>query len=286
MNKIYKNRMLYCGIVCLVLGFIFISIFIFPRISPQSPIQINGTKITKEELQLFLDNQRLHEEGTNMTIQMALEDKLLQMWALEIGIVKDISFKTFLKNYTTAMEERKVKSEKGEVLYGPVSYSVWEYYRYIQNEYESKIKETLAKEVEDEGVLLTYYYETIEDYKKADTVKGELSIWENGIAVSFHEVEITHETMRLSTESNEELANHLLSLQVGDTVSWGEKEKQQYLLTCTYRETGEYMKYDEVIQAVQASYVDELFQKELEERLNEEEIIYAKDLKTKYVSFQ
>lgn len=285
-SKVVKKKYLYI-ISSILICCIGISIIIFLT---ESPIKIKEEVVSKEELQLFVDNQKAYIESAyrskikskvesnkfwNYKIEgttpkkelikrasdLAIRSKVIQLWAFEEGIIEDISYNKFYKEW---------KEEKNNLN----SDSIWEYYTYKQDEMKTKIKEILKKEVTEEAKLKEYYNENLDNYKKTDTIKGILTIWEEGRAISSSEVEISHDTTRLMSEANEELANHLLELSQGETTTWGEQDGQQYQLLCTIRKDGGYMEFDEVTQAVKAQYVDELFEKEIIERTSKLNIKY------------
>lgn len=286
MEKKFRKKYTYI-ISCILICCIGVSIIIF---FSGSPININKESISKEELKLFVDNQKAYIESTyrskiqsnldynkfwsyeiegttpkkeliKRASELAIRAKVIQLWAQEEGIIEDISYDKFYKEWESKRSNLN-------------SNSIWEYYTYKQDEMKRKIKEILKKEVTEEDKLQDYYNENLDNYKKTDTIKGILTIWEDGRAISSSEVEISHDTTRLMSEANEELANHLLELSEGETAIWGDNEEQKYQLLCTLRKDGGYMKFDEVVQAVKAQYVDELFEKQIIERTSKLKIKY------------
>lgn len=285
-KKLEQRKYIYM-MICILVCCIGISIIV---LFTGSPIKINQEVITQEELQLFVDNQKASVESAyrskikanldsnkfwNYKIEgttpkkelikrasdLAIRAKVIQLWAIEEGLIEDISYDKFYKEW----------KEKNTSL---TSNSIWEYYTYKQDEMKTSIKKVLRGEVAEEEKLQNYYNENLDNYKKTDTVKGILTVWEEGRAISSSEVEINHDTTRLMSEANEELANHLLELSEGETTTWGDKEGQQYQLLCTSRKDGGYKEFDEVVQAVKAQYVDELFEQQINERISKLNIKY------------
>lgn len=285
-KKVVQKKYTYI-ISCILICCIGVGIMIF---FSGSPIKVNQESISKEEFKLFVNNQKSYIESTyrakiesnldnnkfwsyeiegttpkkeliKRASELAIRAKVIQLWAQEEGIIKDISYDKFYKEW---------ESKKSNLN----SNSIWEYYTYEQDKMKTKIKEILKKEVIEEEKLKDYYNENLDNYKKTDTIKGILTIWEDGRAISSIEVEISHDTTRLMTEANEELANNLLGLSEGETTTWGDKDDKKYQLLCTLRKDGGYMEFDEVIQAVKAQYVDELFEKQIIERTSKLNIKY------------
>ena len=175
---------------------------------------------------------------------------------------KELAFRaTAIQNW--AIEE-DIESAKEYVYSSSVK---WEDYHYLLSEWEIALKKILGKTITDQTLLKSYYQENIERYRRADTIEGTLYIWEQGRVVSSEEIRVDANNIKAMTEENEEVIAYFQELEPGEEISWGNGPDGYYQLICDSREKGGYIPFEEMVQAVHAQYVDELFEEELRERI-------------------
>ena len=124
MEKKFRKKYTYI-ISCILICCIGVSIIIF---FSGSPININKESISKEEFKLFVDNQKAYIESTyrskiqsnldynkfwsyeiegttpkkeliKRASELAIRAKVIQLWAQEEGIIEDISYDKFYKEW-------------------------------------------------------------------------------------------------------------------------------------------------------------------------------------------
>ncbi|WP_152394744.1 hypothetical protein [Paenibacillus guangzhouensis] len=156
---------------------------------------IDQAKVTEGEFELFLQNYKAlttsyfkrtynadyDENFWNSTYngenpldyakRKAMDDlkqvKIEQMLMQEQGIVSDISFAAFLKQFKKENEERQEKVRKGEPIYGPQQYGASEYYSYVQNMNRQRWMDSLTKEAmntQSEKTLQSMYEEMKQEF--------------------------------------------------------------------------------------------------------------------------
>lgn len=76
--------------------------------------------------------------------------KVQQIWAKDQGLIKDISYRTFLKDLKTENRRRTKALKNNEIIYGPEQYGEVEYFSYRFINLVIKLKEKLSeKELRD-----------------------------------------------------------------------------------------------------------------------------------------
>lgn len=225
----------------------------------------------------LVDGKTPKEELLCLAAESAIEAKTLQIWAKEEGLIKDVSIEVFKEELEKENERRTETVKEGGVIYGPVTYEAKDYYEYYLNGLKQKLIDKEIKKNMDEKILLNYYEGHKESYKRGDNVLGTLEIWQDGMAISSAEIEVTAETMRTMTEGNEELVKQLLKLQEGESAAWSDAMAQQCKLTCTDRADGGYYDFYDVIQAVQAEYLETWFDTQLDQRVHDLDVQYYGD---------
>jgi len=156
---------------------------------------MDQTEVTQGEFELFLQNYKAlttsyfkrtynvdyNEDfwkstynGENPLVyakQKAIDElqrvKIEQILMQEQGIVSDISFAAFLKQFKKENEERQEKVSNGEPIYGPQQYGASEYYSYVQNMNRQRWVDSLTKEAmnsQSEKTLQSIYEEMKQAY--------------------------------------------------------------------------------------------------------------------------
>ena len=82
-----------------------------------------------------------------LTDEEAVQQKGIQILAKKNGIIDDIGYDSFLKQYQEENEQRRQMKEEGTVLYGPVELSVSQYYSYRQSQLEQLLEEFVKQNI-------------------------------------------------------------------------------------------------------------------------------------------
>lgn len=163
---------------------------------------VNGEPIAVNEFRLFMEKNRANvysyfkqkygvddsshfwtteinaEIPMNVLKQWAMDEatkiKVQQILGKQHGIIQDISYAAFLKEFKQENKRRQEAVEAKKVIYGPHQYDEQGYYNYILSGIETQLKETLSKKdlaVSDDQVKA--YYEANKDtlYKNQDTIQ-------------------------------------------------------------------------------------------------------------------
>ncbi len=116
----------------------------------------------------------------NILKQMALDEcikiKVQQILAKKNGIVKDISYKSFLLRLKEENKNRRKAVSESKVIYGPVEYSEASFFDHLLSIQIIELKKHLsAKAFDLSESSLNKFYETWKDslFKKKNSSKGE-----------------------------------------------------------------------------------------------------------------
>ncbi|BBH21552.1 hypothetical protein Back11_28970 [Paenibacillus baekrokdamisoli] len=190
-NKIATKKHLIIGIgVIIAAAACWVSLMlIYPREQTDSPVAtVNGEPISVYEF-----NQRMRMNRTRILLHFqtqygaqetpefwtssfdgevplemlkkeALDEciriKLQQLLARDKGLVQDISYAAFLKQFNHENNRRKAAIKAKEVIYGPVQYSEETYFEYVFSNMQSQLKDKLkGKEIAYTSEDLRQYYE-------------------------------------------------------------------------------------------------------------------------------
>lgn len=75
-----------------------------------------------------LGDETPEETAKQQTLRELVSIKVQQIAARDQGLLPDLSYAAFLKQWKEENAERQSKADKGEVIYGPVRYDVYNYY--------------------------------------------------------------------------------------------------------------------------------------------------------------
>jgi hypothetical protein len=109
----------------------------------------------------------LRKKALNEAIQIKIQQQL----AREMGLVKDITYKAFLVNYRNENLRRKEDLLKHKVIYGPTQYTEENYYDYLFSNLVLKLKQELGKsKFNHSEAQLRIMYDNVKDslYKLPD----------------------------------------------------------------------------------------------------------------------
>lgn len=102
--------------------------------------------------------------------------KLAELAMKEYGLLKDISYRTFLDNLERENQRREESYQKEQVIYGPQKYGDGEYFAHTFANLEKELKKKLDEEFgwsREEN--LKRYYEKHKDayYRRSDSIEVE-----------------------------------------------------------------------------------------------------------------
>lgn len=116
------------------------------------------------------------EIARQKTLEQVVRIKLEQILSRNKGLVKDISYNTFLDNLRDENRKRKEAVQNNRVIYGPQQYGVNEYFSYVHSNMLIKLKEKLGEEGHELYVpadKLKEFYEANKDksYREMGAIK-------------------------------------------------------------------------------------------------------------------
>ncbi|PXX53668.1 hypothetical protein DFR60_105157 [Hungatella effluvii] len=107
----------------------------------------------------------------------AVQQKGIQILAKENGIIDEIGYEAFLKQYQEENKQRKQMKEEGKVLYGPLELTVSQYYSYRQSQLEQALEEFVEQKIviigEEE---LKEYYPVVKQMEEKKNFRAQLSL--------------------------------------------------------------------------------------------------------------
>lgn len=221
----------------------------------KAPLTINGEPVSEEEL-------AFHDGSLERTVR----SREIWNWAAEGGMADEFSYDDLIQSLENENRERKKLQSEGGVLYGPVEYTPLQYYRRLTGERERMLR-TRILEKTDSSELIRYYETHQENYMDVDTIEAEYTIRQEGRTIYEGNVVLEAESMRGLSESDEELAEHLMQLEEGGQYRWTGKNGEDKLLNCVRREKGRVIPFEEVAGAVADQYTAERFEQELTKRI-------------------
>lgn len=107
----------------------------------------------------------------------AVHQKGIQILAKENGIIDEIGYEAFLKQYQEENKQRKQMKEEGKVLYGPLELTVSQYYSYRQSQLEQALEEFAEQKIVTIGEEeLKEYYPVVKQKEEKKNFQAELSL--------------------------------------------------------------------------------------------------------------
>ena len=107
----------------------------------------------------------------------AVHQKGIQILAKENGMIDEIGYEAFLKQYQEENKQRKQMKEEGKVLYGHLELSVSQYYSYRQSQLEQALEEFAEQKIvtirEEE---LKAYYPVVKQAEEKKNFQAKLSL--------------------------------------------------------------------------------------------------------------
>lgn len=254
-----RKRLRIVFLVCLVCLIAALGLWKIKEEKP--PFIVDGEPVLWEELEFYDGNK-----------ERAIRGKVIWNWAEQEGFVKKFSYDAFLKALEEENKKRKELDEKGEPVYGPIEFTPMQYYKRLIGECEQTLRVKKMKEISEED-LVAFYEKHQENYRQVDSFTAEYTVWQEGKITYQETVELNDSNVRAMTEADEELANRLLQLEEGGQTTWSNHSGETKRLICTKRESGGILSYEEVSGAVLEQYTANVFEKELNEKIAESEIL-------------
>lgn len=117
------------------------------------------------------------ERVKDLTDENAIRQKGVQVLAKENGLIEDISYEGFLKQYQEENNQRKKLKEAGEVVYGPLEFSLSQYYSYRQSQLDTMLEEYIEQEmIELTEEELKEYYPVVCKNERVKDFRAELRL--------------------------------------------------------------------------------------------------------------
>lgn len=88
-----------------------------------------------------------------------VEIRVKLIMAKELGLVEDISYQKFYKDFIAENKRRKTAYENNEVIYGPIEYGESEYYGIVNSSIFGKLEEAYIKNKTFSDELIKNYYD-------------------------------------------------------------------------------------------------------------------------------
>ena len=139
-----------------------------------APLSVNHCAVSAEEFKWFMQQERagvFHDVKTRCnfdygrnfwdrncagttakklieqrTINRIVREKIQQLLFKDLGLIEDARYSVFLENLEYLNANRERAAQQGHVIYGPVHYSVPQYYGHWMATLQIRAKEKLARE--------------------------------------------------------------------------------------------------------------------------------------------
>lgn len=248
-------------------------------------LTVNTYPITYEELSLHLKkdssvieslySQKIdtpQKELLNIAIKQAVQDKIIQILALESGMIENISYDKFLQKLDTENKQRQQALNAGKAIYGPPSFAAPQYYATLMSDLKVLLKKDIITQTPSDSPRLITYYNENKDirYKNIDSTSATLTILTSPSFTT--EIVLDHQNARSLSEANQLLYDHLLMIQPGETLEWTDDSGIINQLYCKSKEAGEYFTLEEHFDAIINDYAYETLNKLIEDRVTKAQI--------------
>lgn len=273
---------------------------------------VNSIPVVKEEMSLVMQLSgrdaagELDLEKSEQAIDRLLKIKVAQQLAVKYGILKDISFSAFLKEFDVENKRRAEALENKEVIYGPKQYTQLTYYDYRHANMMNSLKRKWSEqELDISDAKLTDYYEQHRDRlaKKHDTIKiykitlpkttseaagqnirqieRELKAGQAFMKLyhqleeerGFTEIETINEENYREVSKYQSGYYHLVTnLSPGEVSDVLEDEKHYFMIMIADKTSGGFKDFAEIREEVIRQYTDDYFRSFLEQQMSESEV--------------
>ena len=231
----------------------------------------------------------------------AVETKISQMMAQDMGLAEDISYEAFRREFLAENRRRAETAASGGILIGPERYEEAQYYALVHSERVGRMQNLFRTEVSiAEAEALRYYHANKPLYKRPDSIALEIVSVEGedggeileavmagidagqdlNLAVEPYRdrVAVTArllnaETARSDALSDPELLARALELEAGRTSAVFRSNGRYMVLLCVEREDGGYRPFEEVEKAIRSHLAGQAYIREFERRVREAKVI-------------
>lgn len=189
--------------------------------------------------------QKLEEVALEECIHIKAE----QMLSLQFGLEEDISYERFLHNFKEENKKRNKMILGGQVVYGPMQYTLEQYYAYTNSNRRTALcREILRRGMISEEEIIRFYNDFKDNlYKKPDTYKLLIDqVSKKAKQECAAEMEINPENIRLYAKQYPKLIQSLQVIQEGDCIELQDSKGQVYVIKCQKKITNGYFKQVEV----------------------------------------
>lgn len=153
MKKDNRRNLLTAGAVILAVIVLFAAGYRKAAENTGIAARVNGVAVTEEELELFVNNR---ENAVEEALKELVPYKVIQKELADRGLAEEFSYERLMEEMEKENESRRQKKENGEVIYGPVEYTLKTYYEQRQEEYR-KMWEKERKKAASEKELRALY---------------------------------------------------------------------------------------------------------------------------------
>lgn len=131
-----------------------------------------------------LDGKTPIEELKEQANARMLREKGLQEFACKLGLLDDVSWSQFLQDLEKENNTRIEKKKNGEVVYGPETLTVKQFYSYRQSEIERAVKDYVSENlVEAEERELMERYQELYDQESRNKFSADLVFFQTEYSV-------------------------------------------------------------------------------------------------------
>lgn len=205
--------------------------------------------------------EKAKEKASRSVAEFSLGQKL--------GLCQPYSFESLQRDMEKENEERKLKKENGEVIYGPQRFDLMTYFQYITSNLKLDVVELLAANADEEmqKKAQTYFEENRAKYQTITNIR--YTVTENGTT---EEKNLPYEEMRTLANLDGPLFDFLYNGSPGETMDYVYADEQRTVaILAIDREDPDFMsvKTTAIEDYVSEIYYEELIQTEMEHNLLE-----------------
>lgn len=294
----------YVVFVMLLLILVCISFAAYKYLTKESPVLVvNGEQVWQEEYEFYLEHYA-REMNDRDKEQFIAEKKIEQQLAVEKGTAESFEFEKLKQRMEEKNQENKEKREKGEPVYGLLTYDFPQFYDYEYNNAVLRLKEKLYQnelkatdeEIEKfyeenkmqlfQGVPEGNYYifsgSRSEEVGKMFTeilaeknIKQALKIFESNEMrmADVEKLELNNESLRMLDKTNHQIVPELLLLEAKEWSGLIEDDYQYRILYCQTKKEGEVKALEEVKETIRNRVGDIKYEKYLKAKKEKADII-------------
>ena len=271
----------------------------------QTSLVIDGAVIPERQLRevaRVLGSGETTEERRRSAIQRLVEFKAVERLAAENGLAAELDYPAFLRRWQAENERRRLAVAQGQVIYGPVQYSEFEYFQYLHSNLLIRLKDHFAKKVRMSPAQLRATYAaqresfardpvvTVQVMELAHSQAGDgtppavaeaqrrLAAGEefervaSDVGATLTERTFDESSKRGDLRLQPALRTAALRLRAGEVSAVVEGPGALYLLRCRERTEGGYVPFDVASTAIRRSVADARFAELLRTRVQEAQV--------------